>query len=792
MNEPVTSIGKVAGDRPRQKLGVALAGGGFRASLFHTGVLRRLAELDLLRSVEVLSTVSGGSIVGALYVLLLKLELEASESGSLTRDEYCALIDRLEYYLVRGIRQNLRNRLFLDPLPLLKVMLGPEALGNQMARLYEEYIYADVVKELRSKARDTSKWPTRAGGIPLTALRIEPGGQRVTGGVEAYNEQACREGRSCITRIVINATSLNSGGRFFFSSAELGDWYLGYTRADEAKDVEARKQLLASLRGKREMNAAVTSDTRALAEWWVARVSDPRAEPASGWEDVFRNRDGIDSLCAADPGLLRQAKVPAWYFAFGEENSVTGGTTRPLLWANVISAVGAIDGALAARLQPVPPNSEMAKQLCQFIVEVYLLRSADQFSKQLQRDWERISVGHAVGASANFPPVFPPFLMLGIYDDMHVARLGLTDGGVYDNTGIRALIDEGCTSVIASDTGGPFVTQRYSSTGHIGLVLRIPSIMMRALGGYQRLEVRQRRRFSDALNSVDSTLPADAGNARMLLEQKTALGLDHLAYFQINSAPPPGDVTPDRVLPADVLSNIRTDLDGFGDIEVDALISRGWDVADRYARAYLQDLPGVKQWESVPADAPFTLSTDARERARQIAVLKAGESRFFRAIQVRAPVSMAVAFGAALALLWAGISGVSIREALAVATSALHALAATAGNVVNSIPLIGPGLHAAFTFVPMHAGTAFRWLLNTEWLLAVVVAAVLVRIVATRLARRFRVLRTTWKWLVGLRGNLLWVLWAAPLWLVLGSTTLFALGILLFYIPWFRRARLKE
>jgi NTE family protein len=55
--------------RGRTKLGLALAGGGFRASLFHVGVLRELARRGLLGKVEVLSTVSGGSIVGALYYL---------------------------------------------------------------------------------------------------------------------------------------------------------------------------------------------------------------------------------------------------------------------------------------------------------------------------------------------------------------------------------------------------------------------------------------------------------------------------------------------------------------------------------------------------------------------------------------------------------------------------------------------------------------------------------------------------------------------------------------------------
>src|SRR5262245_18091552 len=45
----------------RGKVGLALSGGGFRASLYHIGVLAKLAELDLLRYVEYLSCVSGGS-----------------------------------------------------------------------------------------------------------------------------------------------------------------------------------------------------------------------------------------------------------------------------------------------------------------------------------------------------------------------------------------------------------------------------------------------------------------------------------------------------------------------------------------------------------------------------------------------------------------------------------------------------------------------------------------------------------------------------------------------------------
>ena len=65
------------------KLGIALSGGGFRAALFHIGVLARLAERDLLRHVALISTVSGGSIIGAFYYLKVKQLLEGERSDAL-------------------------------------------------------------------------------------------------------------------------------------------------------------------------------------------------------------------------------------------------------------------------------------------------------------------------------------------------------------------------------------------------------------------------------------------------------------------------------------------------------------------------------------------------------------------------------------------------------------------------------------------------------------------------------------------------------------------------------------
>ena len=52
---------------PEFELGLALSGGGFRATLFHLGSLWRLNELGLLKRVNIITSVSGGSIIsGAL------------------------------------------------------------------------------------------------------------------------------------------------------------------------------------------------------------------------------------------------------------------------------------------------------------------------------------------------------------------------------------------------------------------------------------------------------------------------------------------------------------------------------------------------------------------------------------------------------------------------------------------------------------------------------------------------------------------------------------------------------
>lgn len=60
---PVAPEQRLPDAHPKNYLGLALSGGGFRATLFHLGAIRRLHELGILAKLTTISSVSGGSIL---------------------------------------------------------------------------------------------------------------------------------------------------------------------------------------------------------------------------------------------------------------------------------------------------------------------------------------------------------------------------------------------------------------------------------------------------------------------------------------------------------------------------------------------------------------------------------------------------------------------------------------------------------------------------------------------------------------------------------------------------------
>lgn len=64
-----------------RRIGIALSGGGYRAAAFHLGTLRALNRLGILSRIDVISSVSGGSILSAFYGLHKDEDFEEIEKS---------------------------------------------------------------------------------------------------------------------------------------------------------------------------------------------------------------------------------------------------------------------------------------------------------------------------------------------------------------------------------------------------------------------------------------------------------------------------------------------------------------------------------------------------------------------------------------------------------------------------------------------------------------------------------------------------------------------------------------
>src|SRR6266699_3135732 len=65
---PSAECHRKTADKPGATLGLALSGGGSRAAAFHRGAVKGLAEIGLLGQIDVVSSVSGGSVFAAAWM----------------------------------------------------------------------------------------------------------------------------------------------------------------------------------------------------------------------------------------------------------------------------------------------------------------------------------------------------------------------------------------------------------------------------------------------------------------------------------------------------------------------------------------------------------------------------------------------------------------------------------------------------------------------------------------------------------------------------------------------------
>ncbi|MEO0995801.1 MAG: patatin-like phospholipase family protein [Pseudomonadota bacterium] len=152
----------------RKAIGLSLSGGGYRATLFHTGVLLRLNELGILSRIARISSVSGGSITAGVLAMNWD-QLGLTEPGSVASDE--AMRTALVEPVLRVTGKT------LDVPGILAGFIPWVSAGNVLARLYDRVLF---------------------GGMKLADITSRP-------------------------KFIFNATNLQTGGVFRFTKHYLSD-----------------------------------------------------------------------------------------------------------------------------------------------------------------------------------------------------------------------------------------------------------------------------------------------------------------------------------------------------------------------------------------------------------------------------------------------------------------------------------------------------------------------------------------------------------------------------------------
>lgn len=188
-------------------------------------------------------------------------------------------------------------------------------------------------------------------------------------------------------------------------------------------------------------------------------------------------------------------------------------------------------------------------------------------------------LSRVVGASSAFPGFFPPVEMsasdLGVREGQFPTEW-FTDGGVYDNLGIRAFSwlkhqDVEFDKVLVSDAGKPFQILNEATLGFVGQSVRASDIL------WDRVWQLERENFGKR-----------PGYVFLPITDTVERGDDPTALHPVIQAE---------------TQNIRTDLDCFSDIEVNALVQHGYGVARKVCRE--NGVVATEEFDRTPPWAPI-------------------------------------------------------------------------------------------------------------------------------------------------------------------------------------------
>ncbi|GIM28596.1 hypothetical protein CPJCM30710_12620 [Clostridium polyendosporum] len=159
------------------KIALALSGGGVRASVFHLGILQRLAEDNLLENISLISTVSGGTLVTGLVYSILNRWPSSEEFKN-------QVLTKVKYYLTKTDIQRYG---------FLKLFSNPWLLSKFKANIISQAIeHCWNINQSISEIPDYPEW-------------------------------------------VINATTYETGKNWRFTHKKMGDYLINYVNHPKIK-----------------------------------------------------------------------------------------------------------------------------------------------------------------------------------------------------------------------------------------------------------------------------------------------------------------------------------------------------------------------------------------------------------------------------------------------------------------------------------------------------------------------------------------------------------------------------
>jgi hypothetical protein len=168
--------------------------------------------MDVLRAVEALSTVSGGSIVGAHYYLEVQKVLQSKKDKSIARDDYIKVVHHVQERFLAGVQRNLRTRALASLGANFRMIYSKEySRSHRLGELYEEELYKRIGEggEVRTEPRT------------MPELLVRPADHTDSSHFKPKFSNWRR--RAKVPVLLLNTTSLNSGHSWHFTARWMGE-----------------------------------------------------------------------------------------------------------------------------------------------------------------------------------------------------------------------------------------------------------------------------------------------------------------------------------------------------------------------------------------------------------------------------------------------------------------------------------------------------------------------------------------------------------------------------------------